>query len=246
MPKATRANLHHRTSLVAWTARMGAVTAEALALRERTSIASARARALAAERDGLLVRRHPLTGAPSLYVITRAGLRAAGLPGLGLCRISPSNAMHMIACAAAAAALERSYPDQLVLSERELRGAVSRAGEPLVCAQLPNGPPGGARVHRPDMALFPSHGERGLPIAVEVELTIKAPRRLAQICLAWSRARNVAGVIYLAPPDVQRALERAIDRVHGHDRIVVVPQGVLDEALRATQEALARTIPTGA
>jgi hypothetical protein len=76
--------------------------------------------------------------------------------------------------------------------------------------------------------MCPPVGDGGLPVAVEVELTIKAPRRLAQICLAWSRARNVAGVIYVAPPEVQRALERAIDSVSGRDRIVVIPLDMLD------------------
>jgi hypothetical protein len=246
MPKATRANLYRRISLVEWTARMGAVTAESLALREGTSVASARARAVAAAGDGLLLRRRPLAGEPSLYVITPAGLRAAGLRRLGLCRISPSNSMHMIACAAVAAALEGGFPDQFLLSERELLCAASAAGGPPACARLSNGPLGSTRLHRPDLALCPSDRAGGLPVAVEVELTIKAPRRLAQICLAWSRARNVAGVVYLAPPDVQRALERAIDRVHGRDRIVVVPLRALDEALQATQESLVRTIPTGA
>jgi hypothetical protein len=140
--------------------------------------------------------------------------------------------MHTIACAAVAAELERAYPGQLVLSERELRHEASEAVAPLAHASLPDGPLGPSRVHRPDLALCPSAPDAGLPVAVEVELTIKAPRRLARICLAWSRARNVAGVVYLAPPEVQRALQRAIEAVHGGDRIVVVPLGSLDGALR--------------
>jgi hypothetical protein len=225
---------------------MGAATAEALAAREGTSVASARARAVAAEGAGLLERQRPLAGQPSLYVITRAGLEAAGLRRLGPCRVSPANAMHTIACAAVAAELERAYPDQLVLSERELRLESSEAVAPPAYAILPDGPIGRPRVHRPDLALCPSTPDGGLPVAVEVELTIKAPRRLAGICLAWSRARNVAGVVYLAPPEVQRALQRAVEAVRGGDRIVVIPLGTLDGAVRALQASPMRTVPTDA
>jgi ribosome biogenesis protein Nip4 len=57
---------------------------------------------------------------------------------------------------------------------------------------------------------------------VEVELTVKAPRRLLEICRAWARCRCVAGVIYLAPPEVARALGRAIEKAQAHERVVVV------------------------
>jgi hypothetical protein len=225
---------------------MGAVTAQALAAREGTSVASARARAVAAEREGLVARRRPLADQPSLYVITAAGLRAAGLRGLGPCSISPSNAMHMIVCGDVAVALERGYPGHRLLSERELRREESAAATALASVRLAGGPLGNQRVHRPDLALCPPVDDGRLPVAVEVELTIKAPRRLAEICLAWSRARNVAGVIYVAPPEVQRALERAIGTVQGRDRIAVVPLEALDDGLGPTPGPPTRTIPTDA
>jgi hypothetical protein len=251
MPKATRTDLQRQISLVRWTARMGAVTAEALAAREGTSVASARARAVAAEREGFLSRLRPLAGQPSLYVITKAGLEVAGLRRLGPCRVSPSNAMHTLVCAGVAAALERGYPDQLLLSERELRCEASGPAAPFACACLPRGPLGSRPVHRPDLALCQPARELGLPVAVEVELTIKAPRRLAEICLAWSRARNVAGVLYLAPPEVRRALERAIDTVDGHSRIVVLSLPDLEALLQPPRPAPARsasmeTVPSDA
>ncbi|HTZ87828.1 MAG TPA: hypothetical protein VMB05_14270, partial [Solirubrobacteraceae bacterium] len=85
---------------------------------------------------------------------------------------------------------------------------------------------GGIRVqqlHRPDMAILAPSGERKRPVAVEVELTVKAPRRLAAICRAWARSRHVDGVLYLAPPDVERALLRAILAVRASDRVAVIP-----------------------
>ena len=83
----------------------------------------------------------------------------------------------------------------------------------------------------------------GLPVAVEVELTIKAPERLAAICRAWARARCVAGVLYLAPPEVERAVQRAIDRAQAHERVVVVPLDALSEQFTRPAE---RTVPSSA
>jgi len=154
-------------------------------------------------------------------------MRAAGLKGLDPCRVSPANAAHAIACAAVAAALERRYPDQRVLGERELRRDEREHGTPLASAYLGMGPQGTPLLHRPDLVLWPECPEEGPPVAVEVELTIKAPERLADICRAWARCRCVAGVLYLAPPEVQRALARAIERAQAGERIVVLPLDAL-------------------
>src|SRR5207302_3741628 len=98
-------------------------------------------RLLAAERRGLLSRRRPLTGAPALYTITAAGLRASGLRGLEPCRITPANAPHAIACAGVAAALERRYGDHhRLLGERELRRDERESGAQLASACLGRGP----------------------------------------------------------------------------------------------------------
>jgi 2-phospho-L-lactate transferase/gluconeogenesis factor (CofD/UPF0052 family) len=80
-------------------------------------------------------------------------------------------------------------------------------------------------------------------VAVEVELTVKAPRRLAEICRAWARARHVAGVLYIAPPSVEPALQRAIERVRAAERIVVAPLAALARAGEPTGMLLARAIP---
>jgi hypothetical protein len=222
MVRTSNACSPERVAIMQWVARIGAVTAEALAQREGSSVASARARLLAAERDGMLSRSRPLTGRPALYTATPAGMRAAALRGLDPCRVSAATAAHAIACAAVAAALERRYPDQRVLGERELRRDEREHGAPLASAFLGIGPQGRPLLHRPDLVLWPERAEESPPVAVEVELTVKAPERLADICRAWARCRCVAGVLYLAPPDVQRALARAIERAHAGERIVVV------------------------
>ncbi len=233
-----------QAALLQWTARMGAVTAEAVADREDVTVASARARLGVLEQASWLSRKRPLSKQPALYTATGAGLRRSGLRGLQPCRVSASNAQHLIVCAAVAAALERCYPDHRVLGERELRRDERERGVQLASARLRGaGPDGGPLLHRPDLVLWPQasgDGEDGdgLPVAVEVELTIKAPRRLADICLAWGRCRCVAGVLYIAPAEVRRALERAIERAQAHDQIVLLgldalpcPSGVVLESL---------------
>jgi hypothetical protein len=229
-----------RVALLQWTARIGAVTAEALADRRGTTLASAHAQLLAAERARLLSRRRPLAEQPSLYTITRAGLQACGLLGLDPCRVSASNALHLITCAWVAGALARCYPDHRVLGERELRHDERAHGTQLASARLGTAPDGGPLLHRPDLVLWPdgprpAHGRSsmpcasvlGLPVAVEVELTVKAPRRLADICRAWARCRCVAGALYLVAPEVERAVRRAIDAARAHERVVAVPLATL-------------------
>jgi hypothetical protein len=211
-----------RVALMQWTARMGAVTAEALAVSQATTPASARGRLQAAERAGLLARRRPLAQQPALYTLTRTGMSKCGLRGLDPCRVSAANARHLIECAAVAAALEHCYPDHRVLGERELRRDQRESGTQSASARMGLGLHGEPLLHSPDLVLWPGESDAGLPVAVEVELTIKAPRRLTDICRAWARCATVAGVLYIAPPEVERALDRAIDRAQAHERIVVV------------------------
>jgi hypothetical protein len=235
-------------ALLRWTVRLGAVTAEAAAAHGNWTLASARARLLAAERAGLLCSRRLLTDRPALYTATRTGLRASGLRGLEPCRISVANAPHAIECARVAAALEHAYPDHPVMGERELRRDERESGTPLASASLGSGPGGGTLLHRPDIVLWPqspSTSER-LPVAVEVELTIKAPRRLLEICRAWARCRCVAGTLYLVAPDVQRPLARALERAQASGRIAVVALEALAGGDRPDRAAPASTVPVDA
>jgi hypothetical protein len=228
MVRKDLAHSPERVAIMQWTARMGAITDEALADRLDVTVNSARGQLHVLQKAGWLSRKRLLAEQPVLYTATRAGLRVAALQGLDPCRVSASNANHLIVCAWVAAALERSYPDHLVLGERELRRDERERGVALASARLGVAPNGGPLLHRPDLVLWPDvsedcgDGEDGLPVAVEVELTVKAPRRLAEICRAWARCRCVAGVLYLAPPEVGRALDRAIDQAQAGDRIAVL------------------------
>lgn len=228
-----------RAAVLQWAASIGAVTAEALADVQGCAIASARAQLAAAERSGLLLGHRPLAACPPLYTITRAGLRSCGVRGPEPCRVSAANALHLSTCARAAAQLAGAYPDRRVAGEGQLRRDERARGLPLASAGLRVGPHGRQLLHRPDLVLWPG-GPSGtvdasssdLPVAVEVELTVKAPRRLLEICRAWARCRIVDGVIYLATPGVERALARALESVHAGGHVVVVPLSALEHARR--------------
>jgi hypothetical protein len=66
----------------------------------------------------------------------------------------------------------------------------SQAGASAQVGQLPDGRPG---LRRLDLVLFP---DAALPVAVEVELSVKAARRLEAICRAWVRCRIGSEVRY--------------------------------------------------
>jgi len=238
MVTAEQTSSPEQLAMLEWAARMGAVTAESLAERTGARVGVARARLLAAARKRLLLYRRPLTGQPALYTVTAAGNRTCGVQGLDPCRVTASNARHLIECARVAAALERCYPDHRVAGERELRRDELEHGGELASARVGSGPSGAPLLHRPDLILWPVGAESDLPVAVEVELTVKAPRRLAGICAAWARCRCVGGVLYLASPEAEPALARAIDRARASDRVVVVPLA----ALASREGAIQRTI----
>jgi hypothetical protein len=216
-----------RLTSIRWVAGLGAVTAEALAYRDGISSAAARGRLQADVRRRLLCCARPLHGEPPLYAVTPAGMKAAGCK-LEICRVSPSNARHLIACAAVAASLERSYPEHDISGERELRRHEAEHGRRLASAVIGRGPAGEGLLHRPDLVLWPrTPGRNSLPLAVEVELTVKAQRRLEAICRAWARCETIAGVLYLAAPQVQRPLQRAIERARAESRVIALPPSAL-------------------
>jgi hypothetical protein len=59
-------------------------------------------------------------------------------------------------------------------------------------------------------------------VAIEVELTAKSPKRLREIIRGWRRATWVGEVHYLCEPgQTRRAVERAVEKLHASDRIVI-------------------------
>jgi hypothetical protein len=68
-----------------------------------------------------------------------------------------------------------------------------------------------------------------LPVAFQVELSVKGSRRLEAICRAWARCRIVSEVRDYAPPHVHRAVSRAVSSVRAQDAIRILS---LDDALK--------------
>ncbi|GAC1435818.1 MAG: hypothetical protein NVSMB51_05940 [Solirubrobacteraceae bacterium] len=191
--------------LLIWASRLGAVSAADVGLRFGISECAARGRLGALAAAGLLSHSRLLHRRPALWLATRAGLRAAGLSGLEPCRVSAAGFEHALACSALAARLELAGSE--VCGERELRLREREAGHALASAELGFGPDGERALHRPDLVVW--RGPRAL--AIELELTVKAPLRLRRIVRGWARSRRVDGVLYLCTPAPARAVRRAIE-----------------------------------
>lgn len=166
---------------------------------------------------GLLERVATLPGDPTLIRATEQGIRYARL-GLPAAKISPGQVDHWISCVDVALWAEERWGRGSVTSERELRFQELAAGKPIgsaVVGELPGGRP---MLHRPDLLL----ADNGRKMAIEVELTAKAPRRLEHIVRSWRRARHLERVLYVVPAGpTQRAVERAVAATHAEERVIV-------------------------
>jgi hypothetical protein len=167
---------------------------------------------------GLLERFDLLRSEPRLLRATRSGLRYAGL-GLPVAVVPAGSAEHWLRCVSIAELLGDEFDHSQVLTERELILAEQIEGRAIASAKLGELPDGSPQLHRPDLAVL--SGER--PIAIEVELTPKAPRRLEGLIRAWRRASWVIEVrYYCAPGPTRRAVERAVKELRASERVRVL------------------------
>jgi len=213
-------------SVVAWVAVLGAVSARDVMARYGVGRTVGYRRLAALVDHGLLARARLVYGQPALYVATTDGVAFAGLGELDLARVNEASVRHWALCARLAVVLEQRERCE-VWGEPRLRAAERQAGEPVASALRGTLPDGRPRLRRPDLVLFPP--DPALPVAVEVELSVKPAGRLQAICRAWARCRLVSEVRYYAPPHVGRAVSRAVSVVHAHDTIRILS---LDEALK--------------
>jgi hypothetical protein len=132
---------------------------------------------------GLLERVGLLRFEPGMLRATRDGLRYAGL-GLPLAVVSPGAVDHTLRCVTTTQLLGDEHGRDRVLTEREIVFAEQIEGGPIASATVGERPGGAPRLHRPDLAAL---GEGGT-IAIEVELTPKAPRRLQGLIREWRPA----------------------------------------------------------
>lgn len=169
---------------------------------------------------GLLERLELLRTEPSLLRATRKCLRYLGLDALPLAEVSAATAPHWLCCTSVARLLvEREFYEHEVFSERDLRLSEQFYGRPPASAKLGELPSGGPRYHRPDLAVINPDGV----IAIEVELSLKAPRRLEAILRGWRRAGEVKEVrYYCAPGSVTRGLQRAVAKTHTGEKVRIL------------------------
>jgi hypothetical protein len=203
--------------------RFGVVPRDALAIWARTgrSVTFARERRL---REAGLIEIQPGFGAGApLLVATPLSLRLCGRTELRPPRFSPWTARHSMVVAQIAARLELA--GERLLSEREIAAAEQMAGKRIYSAER------GGRArghHRPDLIRL-GHA----PEAIEVELTNKAPTRLAALLREWRRAiarQKLARVIYLCPTETLHSVERALQRIRAEDssRLIALPLTLTD------------------
>jgi transposase len=198
-------------AVVAWVAVIGAVSAQDVMARFGVGRTVGYRRLARLVEHGLLTCSRPVYGQPALYTATREGIVWAGLPQLDPAHVGVATTRHWALCAGLAVKLERSERVE-VWGEPRLRAAELGAGHAVASSRLGDLPDGRPRLRRPDLVLFP---DAALPVAVEVELSVKGSRRLQAICRGWARCRLVSEVRYYAPPHVQRA----VSVVQAHDAI---------------------------
>jgi hypothetical protein len=210
----------HDARLVGWIGGLGAAGAEHVMARFGMGRSWTYARLASLTLDGMLEQRVLLHRRPGLYVATSRGLRWQGLEHLGVYRVGPAGFAHAWQVTTAAVVLQGDLPGWRILSERELRWEEMLSGERLGSTVVGELGDGRSALHRPDLTLLAPDGQ---VVAFELELSVKAPRRLAAICRGWARARHVGRVVYLAAPAAERALRRAIDETGSADTICVLP-----------------------
>lgn len=203
--------------LVRYVGRHGIVSIEHVMASTGVGRTAAYRRVGACIEAGLLERLAILRQEPSLLRATRAGLRYAGL-GLPVAKVSAGEVEHALRCASIARRVERHYGVEHVLSERELVFAEKLEDRRIANAEI--GRPGSQRLakHRPDLAVLRDEGT----LAIEVELTPKAPRRLEAILRGWSCAHWVSEIHYFcAPGQTYRGLQRAIEKTGAADKVLL-------------------------
>jgi hypothetical protein len=169
---------------------------------------------------GLIERLELLRTEPSLLRVTRKGLRYIGLDRLPVAEVTAATAPHWLRCASVGRHLNDTESlEHEVWSERDIRLAESLGEGPIASAKLGERRFGGPHSHRPDLAILaPAE-----TIAVEVELSLKAPRRLQAILRGWRRTEWVQEVrYYCAPGLVTRGVERAVAKTHTAEKVRIL------------------------
>ncbi len=188
-----------------------------------TSAATASARLRVLTQAGWLGYERKLSG-PGCYQITRRGLGVIG-SSLGRPReVDLATYDHEVGLGWLWLAAGRGAFGDLVgiASERHMRSEDRRREDPddRLGVRLPGvGPYGGERRHYPDLLLDTASGPR---VAVELELTLKSPRRRTEILGGYALDGRIDGVLYLVENErAGRAMERSARAAGISDRVGV-------------------------
>lgn len=222
--------------IVDWIGRLGAANVHHVTVRFAMGQSRAYRRLSHLVRDGLLTERRLMHAEPGLFVATAAGLRMQRLGRLGVFHVTPAGFAHAREVGAAAAAIAVGSPTRQLLGEREIRQLERELNRPVASIRVGREfGLDGAR-HLPDLALVAPDGSC---VPIEVELSMKAPRRLDRILTGYARARHVSHVYYLSDGAAARGVERAVARTRSHDRIRVIPVHSVKALIAQEQEVIA-------
>ncbi len=200
-------------------------------------VASLRRRMPKLQREGLVT---PLRGGPTTYTLWRVTEEGAAIAGLMIDpprKIAWSHVAHTLGLADLGIQFEEA--GELVVTEAEIRASDTRAasgrmakvqaqghraisGAPVFAV----GASGRDGLHVPDMVLAREENPRfpGQPqsLAIELELTRKAPARIRQVLLAYRKAPNIGAVVYFTQDHLVRNLiEKCAADTHTTDIVDV-------------------------
>jgi hypothetical protein len=156
------------------------------------------------------------------------------------CTCAGADSPHFAEIKRVAGVLERRYPDCRVIEEGQLRHEERIHGGPIASAMLSSDQGRGPTLHRPDLVIWPPAGEPGLPVAVEVELSLKTGKYLSRICRAWKRCPLVDCVLYVASSKVERPLRRTIAAADARERVLVIALDALARELESAETVVGR------
>lgn len=216
--------------IVHFIGQVGAGSADHIMARFGMGRSWAYARLSSLVRDGLLEQRTLLHRQPGLYIATREGLRWTHQSRVGVFRVSPGGFRHAWELTTVVVGLQARLPGWQVIAEREMRARERNTEIPIGSVRLAELPGGGVALHRPDIALVSALPDRErYADVVEVELSLKSAQRLSLILRAYTRARHLNHVYYLAAPEVIGPLGRAVSAMRASDVVTVLALDALDE-----------------
>jgi len=183
--------------IIRWVARMKVANAAQIGRAFGTTFFAMRQRCGLLIGAGLLRLEQPFHDQRAVYLATREGCGLAGcefLPGQD--RVQIATLRHSLAVVSAALELLLAAPGAVWVAEREVRADRLRGPEI-------------SNTHIPDGVLVLPDGSR---TAVEVDLSAKAPARLARIVSYYGRTRDYAAVRWFAAPPAMAARLQALSR----------------------------------